>query len=310
VTLFLISALFRGFTPLSPSIGPYVGLVLVAILIQSASRFLLWRFHKLSLRALEFVSGLEEHSGAELLPNDHFSLSLTHGLAHSIVHTLFFCISWLPLSLGDGTIYTATCPQMSYYLVCALTTLGFAGILTGGMVLAFEGMERQDLKRGALLPILLHVVGGVLTLINFSQGGCVVSVPLILVEGIFVSVFAGKVWWKCTDSRQQRLHGSDGVDNSMPDDGLLVVKAVEVLRLLVLLDLHVMEQEIFNCNMSSKTEDINSIYLTESYIHLQQQQKNVRMNNKLSFNKTLLSYFFFFIPASIAFNLSGNGGCE
>lgn len=204
MTLFLISALFRGFTPLSPSIGPYIGLVLVAVLIQEASRFLLWRFHKLSLRALEFVSGLQEHAGSELLPNDHFSLSLTHGLAHSIVHTLFFCISWLPLSLGDGTIYTASCPQMSYYLVCSLTTLGFSGILTGAMVIAFEGMERQDWKRGGAPPVVLHLLGGLFTLINFSQGGCVVSVPLVLAEGIFVSVFAGKVWWRCTDSREQQ----------------------------------------------------------------------------------------------------------
>jgi anterior pharynx defective protein 1 len=204
VTLFLISALFRGFSPLSPSIAPYVGLVLVAVLLQEAFRFLLWRFHKLSLRALEFLSTLEEHAGSELLPNDHFSLSLTHGLAHSIVHSLFFCISWLPLSLGDGTIYSASCPQMSYYLVCSLTTLGFSGILTGAMILAFEGMERQDWKRGAVLPVALHLLGGLFTLINFSQGGCVVSVSLILLEGVFVSAFAGRIWWKCTDPHLQQ----------------------------------------------------------------------------------------------------------
>jgi hypothetical protein len=93
---------------------------------------------------------------------------------------------------------------MSYYLVCSLTTLGFAGIIAGAMVLAFEGLERHDWKRGALLPVALHLLGGLLTLINFSQGGCVVSVSLILAEGIFVSVYTGKVWWKCTDPREQR----------------------------------------------------------------------------------------------------------
>ena len=226
VTLFLISALFRGFTPLSTTIEPYIGLIFVAILIQEAARFLLWRFHKLSLRALEFVSGLQEHAGAELLPNDHFSLSLTHGLAHSIVHTLFFCISWLPLSLGDGTIYSTHCPQMSYYLVSSLATLGFAGILTGAMVLAFEGMERHDWKRGIVLPVGLHLVAALFTLINFYQGGCVVSISLILLEGILVSLFAGKVWWRCTDPHNQRLqvqqqqrerlNGSADRNNEMP----------------------------------------------------------------------------------------------
>ena len=220
MTLFLISALFRGFTPLSPSIGPYIGLVLVGVLIQEASRFLLWRFHKLSLRALEFVSSLQEHAGSDLLPSDHFSLSLTHGLTHSIVHTLFFCTSWLPLSLGDGTIYTARCPQMSYYLVCALTTLGFSGILTGGMIIAFEGMERLAWKRGVVLPVALHLLGGLLTLINFTQGGCVVSIPLILAEGIFVSVFAGKVWWTCTDPRERQSQHGTNMERRQGSSGL------------------------------------------------------------------------------------------
>jgi len=98
---------------------------------------------------------------------------------------------------------------MSYYLVCSLTTLGFSGILTGGMIIAFEGMERQTWKRGVVLPGALHLLAGLFTLINFIQGGCVISVPLILIEGICVSSFAGKVWWKCTDPReQQSQHGN------------------------------------------------------------------------------------------------------
>ena len=74
VTLFLVSAIFRGaylaccaslallldvrqpptaappaypagFAPLTPAVGPYLGLLLVAVGIQEAARLALWRFH-------------------------------------------------------------------------------------------------------------------------------------------------------------------------------------------------------------------------------------------------------------------------
>lgn len=35
-----------AWTPLEPSLGPYVGLLLVAVLIQELARVGIWRFHK------------------------------------------------------------------------------------------------------------------------------------------------------------------------------------------------------------------------------------------------------------------------
>ena len=169
----------------------------MAVLIQEAARVLLWRFHRLSLRALEYVSGLQEHAGASLTVSDHYSLSLTHGLAHSIVHSLFFCVSWLPLALGDGTIYAETCPEMNFYLVSALTTLAFSGVLTGGMIIGFAAMEKGDVKQAAAVSAA-HLVAALLTLVNFTQGGCLISIPLLLVGGTAMGVWAGKVWWAHT----------------------------------------------------------------------------------------------------------------
>lgn len=208
VTLFIITSLFRGFAPLHPTIGPYVGLILVAVLIQEAARLVLWRFHRISLRALEYVAGLREHAGASLTVTDHYSLSLTHGLAHSIVHTLFFCVSWLPLALGDGTIYAETCPSMNFYLVSTLTTLAFAGVLTGGMILGFAGLEKGDYKQAAAVSAV-HLTAALLTLVNFTQGGCLISVPLLLIGGSAMGAWAGGVWWRHTGQvlRQRPRNG-------------------------------------------------------------------------------------------------------
>lgn len=67
------------------------------------------------------------------------------------------------MSSGDGTIYSSTCPHMSYYLVGALTTLAFATLHTGSMVVALDGLcERRDLKHGLLLPSGAHLAAALL----------------------------------------------------------------------------------------------------------------------------------------------------
>jgi anterior pharynx defective protein 1 len=154
------------------------------------------------LRALEAAAREAPHAGAALTAADRFALSLTHGLAHAGVHSIFFFVSWLPLCLGDGTIYAATCPQLSYYLVAALSTLGLAGVLTGGMVICFEGLERKDYTQG-VAPSLVHLAAACETLANFSQGGCVASVPLLLAAGAATAAWAVRLWWRRTGEALQ-----------------------------------------------------------------------------------------------------------
>lgn len=52
---------------------------------------------------------------------------------------IFFYLSFLPLTTGDGTFYLDVCPQMSLFLVGALYCLGFGMILCSITVVAFEG---------------------------------------------------------------------------------------------------------------------------------------------------------------------------
>jgi len=60
--------------------------------------------------------------------------------------------SWLPLYLGDATLYLDACPQMSFFLAGALLTLGFNLLHTFSMVLAFSGWERQRKERWIAVP--------------------------------------------------------------------------------------------------------------------------------------------------------------
>lgn len=152
--------------------GPYVGLVLIAVLLQEVARLGVWRFHRctaacpgaahgalvcliralqlplrcsalavchkslahmqpppppsrLSLRVLDAIARRE--GDAPLSAPDRLGLALTHGLAHGCTHSAFFFAAWLPLVLGDGTLYNDRCPAMSFFLVGALSTLGMAG---------------------------------------------------------------------------------------------------------------------------------------------------------------------------------------
>ena len=147
---------------------------------------------------LRVLDGIARDTGdAPLALADRFGLALTHGLSHSATHSLFFFVSWLPLCLGDGTIYNDHCPAMSYYLVGALTTLAFAALLTGSMVLAIEGLERHAL-RPALTTSGLHLAAALLTLANFAHHGCLVTVPLLLTLGAGTAAWAARLWWQQT----------------------------------------------------------------------------------------------------------------
>lgn len=160
------------------------------------------------MRALHEIARQQEHAGASISVADTFALYLTHGLAHAGVHTLFLCISWLPLVLGNGTIYSDACPQMSYFLVCALSTLGMAGVLTGGTIVSFDGLARRDLKQGAAAPLLAHLAAALITLVNAAHSGCLISIPLLLAGGVGMSAWAGMLWWKRTGEVLRRYGGT------------------------------------------------------------------------------------------------------
>lgn len=149
---------------------------------------------------------MEQHD-APLSLADRFAIFLTYGFSQGAVHSAFFFAAWLPLSLGDGTVYSAACPRMSFYLVGALSTLGFAALLAGAMVLAFDAAERRELRRVAAAPAA-HAAAALLTLGNFADGGCLVTVPLLLAGGSAMAAWAGRIWWQRTTSVPHLAPGS------------------------------------------------------------------------------------------------------
>jgi hypothetical protein len=140
-----------------------------------------------------------ERGDLELSVADRFSLALTHGFSHAAVHSAFFFVAWLPLSAGGGTYYSPSCPQISFFLATALSTLGMAAVLIGGMVLWLNGLERGRLLQAAAAPGS-HAAAAALTLVNLAEGGCRLSIPLLLAGGTAVAAYAIDVWWHCTTS--------------------------------------------------------------------------------------------------------------
>lgn len=156
-----------------------------------------WPVCRLSTRVLTRIA--QEQHDAPLSVADRFSLALSYGFAHGAAHSAFFFLSWLPLSLDSGTIYNARCPQLSYFTVGALSTLGLAALLTGAMVLWFDGLERRQLRHALVAPAA-HTTAALLTLVNFAHNGCLISVPLLLAGGAAVATAAGRLWWLRTTS--------------------------------------------------------------------------------------------------------------
>ena len=69
--------------------------------------------------------------------------------------------SWVPLTLGEGTYYTAACPALSLFHWQAIASLAFFLIHTACMVVAFDGNASGDRAR-VLGPPAVHLVAALL----------------------------------------------------------------------------------------------------------------------------------------------------
>ena len=79
--------------------------------------------------------------------------------AHTCRHHVL--CSWLPLFLGEATLYLDACPKMSYFLAGALITLAFNLLHTFSMVIAFDGLREGKRERWAAVPIA-HLLAALL----------------------------------------------------------------------------------------------------------------------------------------------------
>lgn len=82
--------------------------------------------------------------------------------------------SWLPLYLGDATLYLEACPRMSFFLAGALLTLGFNLLHTSSMVLAFSGWAHQRRERWMAVPCA-HLLAALLVASHSPRPGSTVG---------------------------------------------------------------------------------------------------------------------------------------
>jgi hypothetical protein len=75
---------------------------------------------------------------------DKLYLALGWGYGHGACHVVFFFVSLLSLTTGEGTFYAESCPQMSIFLVSALHSLAFGMVLVAIMVVALEGYHTSS----------------------------------------------------------------------------------------------------------------------------------------------------------------------
>ncbi|EFJ50144.1 hypothetical protein VOLCADRAFT_109690 [Volvox carteri f. nagariensis] len=192
VVLLIISAIFRGFVPLDPEQGPYAGLLIASVAIEEAVRYGVWRLHRKTLEPLESMA---RSSGRRFALLDKLYMALAWGYGHSASHAVFFFLSFLPLTVSDGTYYNPACPQMSIFLVGALYSLSFGLILTSLMVIAFDGYMERRIAHIAAAP-LLHLGASCLTLLNFKKNGCVVSMPVLVGLGLLLVLYTIGISWR------------------------------------------------------------------------------------------------------------------
>ena len=84
--------------------------------------------------------------------------------------------SWLPLYLGNATLYLDACPHMSFFLAGALLTLGVNLLHTFSMPLAFSGWT-QGLKRRWIAVPVAHLVAALLVRLHLQSANIHLFTP-------------------------------------------------------------------------------------------------------------------------------------
>ncbi|KAL1811019.1 hypothetical protein ACET3Z_021084 [Daucus carota] len=192
ISLIVLSALWRAFLPFQATqFGwPYFILILTCIVFQEAVRFLLWTAY----RKLEHVLNdfADRVSKPRLYLTDKMQIALAGGLGHGLAHGVFFCLSLLTPAFGPATFYVQKCSQMPFFLVSAMIALAFVIIHTFSMVIAFKGFAEQNKVDQLFVPIV-HLVAGMLTLVNLASGGCMIGIPMLYLVALATLIYCGKM---------------------------------------------------------------------------------------------------------------------
>ncbi|CAL5348010.1 unnamed protein product [Camellia sinensis] len=244
ISLIVLSGLWRGFLPLKTTAWwPYGILILTSVAFQEGLRILFWRVYqrledildafadrvskprlfltdKMQIALVLGDGECEEDNSSGRGPEDPFgergrffegrAMILdwlvdrrAGGMGHGVAHAVFFCLSLLTPAFGPATFYVDKCSQIPFFLVSAIIALAFVTIHTFSMVIAFNGYAEKNIVDQLFVPIV-HLISGMLTLINLASGGCVVGIPLLYFMALLTLMRCGKMVWRRLTENQNR----------------------------------------------------------------------------------------------------------
>ncbi|CAA6668291.1 unnamed protein product [Spirodela intermedia] len=182
MSLIVLSGAWRVFLPLrSTAWWPYGILLLTSVALQEGMRILFWSLYR---RLEDMLNAFADRMVNLSVPLVFSFWLAAGGLGHGVAHSVFFCLSLLTPAFGPATYYADRCSHMPFFLVSALISLCFALIHTFSMVIAFNGYAEGRKTDQVLVPAV-HLVASMLTLVNLSDGGCIVGLPLLWIVVAF-----------------------------------------------------------------------------------------------------------------------------
>ncbi|KAG6554329.1 hypothetical protein Mapa_004245 [Marchantia paleacea] len=195
VSLVLVSSVWRGFLPGESSAWVYIPLLLSAVGCQEAARLMFWHLYS---RVEDILNKIAVRlSKPRLHAVDKFEIALAFGLGHGLAHVIFFCVALLTPAFGPATLYVNSCTQMPFFMMAALTGLGFLLIHTFSMIIAFDGHAEGKKSQQFFAPGM-HLLVSFSTLANLAQGGCVYGVSATLSCALVTSAVCWKIEWDKT----------------------------------------------------------------------------------------------------------------
>ncbi|TXG72852.1 hypothetical protein EZV62_001431 [Acer yangbiense] len=213
ISLIVLSGVWRAFLPLkSTTWWPYAILIITSVGFQEGLRVLLWRAYK---RLEDILDAFADRvSKPRLFLTDKMQIALAGGLGHGVAHAVFFCLSLLTPAFGPATFFVERCAQIPFFLVSAQIALAFVTIHTFSMVIAFNGYAQGNKVDQYFVPAI-HLVAGMVTLVNFASGGCVIGIPILYLMAVLTLIHCGKmVFRRLTENRSRQ--GNFQVDGSPP----------------------------------------------------------------------------------------------
>eukprot|EP00475_Leptophrys_vorax_P041710 TRINITY_DN7871_c0_g1_i1.p1 TRINITY_DN7871_c0_g1~~TRINITY_DN7871_c0_g1_i1.p1 ORF type:complete len:240 (-),score=62.77 TRINITY_DN7871_c0_g1_i1:33-752(-) len=169
-SVLVAALLWTAITPLQTVYGVVVpGFVVV----QEIARYGFFKFYEKSERTFAVTS-----TNLVVFPLSDLSSSIAAGVGFAGIHGLIMYGGVLAQSIGIGSLVSTACPEMSLYVLSALSAFFIQNIQMALMVIAFDAFRRKSLLR-MLIVWSLHMVSALVTLLNLSNHGCAGSLPIL-----------------------------------------------------------------------------------------------------------------------------------